>query len=370
MLREHLLETANEDAWRRWLPASRSVFGSLGYARICESFRGSVPRLYVVEMDSGSICHPLLLRPLHDLPFQIEVRSQWDAGTPDYTGPLETGSISESLETLQQRRREMIRREGIVAEFAHLHPWSSGRKLLGDGSSHDRDIIWIDTTLSDEDLLRKHVEHACRKNIQKATREGVRIFAKNDDDHIREFYRIYSGTMQRNNALERYAFSLEFFLAFRDELADGARFVFAEHGGRIIAATLYLHDDENVYSFLGGADAEFNQLRPNNLMIWETTAWARRTGKKRLVLGGGYKGLDGIFRFKSTFSRLRQPFYIYKKVHLERDYHLLDQSFRNHYGLKDENVDYFPSYRFTRTAAGESSGPVENHGPVSSMAPL
>jgi hypothetical protein len=353
-MQERFLTTAEGEAWQRCLPASRSVFGSLGYATICERFRGVSARLHVVESDAGSICHPMLLRPLSGLPFAVSAQAmseaKCDAATPDYTGPLVQG---EGMDVDQWRKLhgECMRREGIVAEFAHLHPWCSGRELLGDGCSYNRDIVWVDVAVPPDQLYRKHFEHACRKNIQKALREGVKTFVGDSDEHVREFHRIYSGTMQRNNALDRYAFSLDYFRAFRDELPENARFVFAEHNGRILAATLYLHDDTDVYSFLGGADAEFNPLRPTNLVVWDTIGWAHGTGKKRLVLGGGYGVDDGIFRFKATFSPLRQPFYLYKKIHLAREYALLDQQAREHNGLKDEDVGYFPSYRYSKPAA-------------------
>ena len=61
----------------------------------------------------------------------------------------------------------------------------------------------------------------------------------------------------------------------------------------------------DVFSFLGGADAEFQMIRPTNLVIWETILWAPDAGKKRFIPGGGYTVSDGIFRFKSTFSKHR-----------------------------------------------------------------
>jgi serine/alanine adding enzyme len=241
----------------------------------------------------------------------------------------------------------LFQSEGIVTEFAHLHPWSSARAVLNpNGCVYNRDIVWVDLTLSSEELWRQQLQHSCRKNISVANQEGVRIFAASTDDHIREFCRIYEDTMRRNHALEGYYFPSSFFHAFREELPENARFVFAEYKDQIVAATLYLHDDTDVFSFLGGADAAFQHVRPTNAVIWETIRWAQEAGKKRLILGGGYKSDDGIFRFKSTFSRLRQAFHIYKRVHLEQDYALLDLYSREHYGIAhDEALSYFPSYR-------------------------
>jgi lipid II:glycine glycyltransferase (peptidoglycan interpeptide bridge formation enzyme) len=241
---------------------------------------------------------------------------------------------------------DFARQQGIIAEFAHVHPWSDSRHLLREGCAYNRDIVWVDVAQSPETLFRNHFEHSARKNINKAQREGVKIFTDCGDDALHEFFRIYSGTMRRNQALDRYAFSLQFFRRIRDSLTENARFVFARYGGRIVAATLYMYDDDDVFSFLGGADAEFNSVRPTNLVVWDTIQWAHATGRKRLILGAGFRPNDGIFQFKATFSPLRQPFYVYKRIHRQEDFARLDRRSREYNGIGDEHVDYFPSYRY------------------------
>ncbi|HTC92062.1 MAG TPA: GNAT family N-acetyltransferase [Terriglobales bacterium] len=345
MFREHFLSTADQDAWRKYLPVSSSVFGSLGYARICEAFRNCSPRLYVVESGEAAIRYPILLRSLGDLPFAVSTRAKWDSATPDFTGPLMLGSEPELSAVFPELRNTLFQQEGIVAEFAHLHPWSNAQAVLQNGCAYNRDIVWVNVSHSPETLWRDHFEHSCRKNINRAEKEGVRIITGSSDEHIREFFRIYRGTMDRNNADAAYYFSYEFFRSFRDELPENSRFVLAEHRDQIVAATLYLHDDHDVFSFLGGTDSAFQQMRPTNALIWETICWAHATGKKRFILGGGYRPGDGIFRFKSTFSRLRQPFYVYKRIHLQHDYSQFEQRCRQHHGLDGEPIGYFPSYR-------------------------
>src|SRR5215510_5885690 len=239
MIREHFLSTSDSDLWRSYLPASKSVFGSLGYARICEDFRSCSPRLYVLESPEAVVCYPLMLRPLADLPFRLDTLAKWDSATPDFTGPLLFGNDAEIATVFPKQRDVLFRDEGIVAEFAHVHPWSKGREMLGAGCIYNRDLVWVDVTLAPEELSRNHFEHSCRKNISRAEKEGVRIFTASDDDHLREFYRIYRLTMNKNHALPSYYFSHEFFRAFREELPENTRFVMAEYRGQIVAATLY-----------------------------------------------------------------------------------------------------------------------------------
>jgi len=349
MLQEHFLTLANQDDWRRHLPADRSVFGSFGYARICAEFRNCSPRLYVVELDGATICYPLLLRPLAGLPFEVTTEAKWDACTPDFTGPLMFGGKSELAAAFPASRSTLFQREGIVAEFAHLHPWVQADKMFQEDCVYNREIVWVDVSLDPEILWRDHFEHSCRKNINRAEKEGVRVFTGSSEDHIREFHRVYCETMNRNNAESSYYFPCEFFKAVREELPENSRFVLAEYRDQIVAATLYLYDDHDVFSFLGGADAAFQHVRPTNAVIWKTIRWAHEAGKKRLILGGGYKPDDGIFRFKSSFSRFRQPFYVYTRIHLHQDYGRFEQRCREFHGLNGEPISYFPSYRYAGT---------------------
>src|SRR5208283_788802 len=181
MIREHFFTVDNQDAWGKYLPIRRSVFGSLGYARICQAYRGFSPRLYVLESGEAAISYPLLFRSLTDLPFAKETSAKWDAVTSDFTGPAMCGDNPELAAALPALRDRLFEREGVVAEFAHLHPWSDAGNLLGTGREYNRDIVWVDVTLDPEILWCEHLEACCRKNINRSQREGVRIFTSSSD---------------------------------------------------------------------------------------------------------------------------------------------------------------------------------------------
>jgi lipid II:glycine glycyltransferase (peptidoglycan interpeptide bridge formation enzyme) len=258
------------------------------------------------------------------------------------------GTDDRVVEAFLGRRDDLFQSEKIVAEFAHLYPWSNAQAMLdAQGVAYNRDIVWVDLTLSSEELWRKQMRYSTRKQTAASVRSGVRVFASSTDDHLHEFQRIYEGTMRRNDAHHSYYFPFNFYCAFREELPENARFVFAEYKDQIIASMLYLFDDTDVFGFLGGSDAAFQSVRPMNAVIWNTIQSEREAGRKRLILGGGYRPGDGIFHFKSGFSRLLQPFHIYRRIHLEEDYALLERHCREYYSVADLPADYFPSYRHT-----------------------
>ena len=322
-----------------------SAFGSLEYARIYEQATGYSARLFVLAAEEARLTYPFFIRPLRGLPFTAAGKAEWgDLLSPEYTGPV-VQQPGIAPEEFRARFRACCVREKWIAEFAHLHPWQSCAACLDPADvALDREIVYVDLTQPEERLWEASLSRTCRKNIHRTQHEKVRIFAATSLEHIGEFHRIYTQTMDRNHALERYYFPLTFFAAFFEQMPHNARFVLAEHAGQIIAATLYLHDATDVYAYLGGADHAFQQVRPTNGLTWETIRWAQEQGKKRLILGGGYKPDDGIFRFKSGFSPLRASFQVYRHVHQPEANRVMCAAWEEFHG-RTLAGGYFPAYR-------------------------
>lgn len=348
--------TVDDDAeWRSILPASANVFASVEYARIYQQHSGYPASLYVDSYDLSRVAYPFFRRPISPLSFAARgFDARWDAVTPEYTGPIQL-QVSAPATDFAAGFAAFCREQGIVAEFAHLHPWNCRAELLERSCIEpDREIVYVDLSNSPEQLWTGSLTYACRKNIKRARQENVRVFDAQSADDIREFYRIYVDTMDRHFALAKYYFNLDYFMAFFEQLPNNARFVLAEYRNRIIAGTLFLHDRDNVYSYLGGADRSFQQVRPSNAIVFDTIGWARQQNKRRLVLGGGYKPGDGVFNFKASFSPLRAKFLIYKRIHLPEEYQALCSAWSTYYQRALPANGYFPQYRAVPNPEGES----------------
>ncbi len=342
-----VLTTSETGRWRAILPASRSVFGSVEFASIVERQVGNPARLFVFN-EGEEVAYPFFLRSISALPFVTDSRDAFDSLSPEYTGPLSRGEISPRVaDGFRDSFADYCKSERILTEFAHLYPWSGSAQLLTGGEARlNREIVFVDVTLSESELWQTSFTRSCCKNIRKALSEGVRVFPASTRTEIEEFYRIYVGTMDRRSAASPYYFPLDYFLEFFELMPDNALFLLAEYNNRIVAATLYLHDGMDVYSYLGGADANFQHVRPTNAIIYEAILWSKRHGKQRLILGGGYQPDDGIFRFKSSFSPLRAQFCTYKRVHIPDAHTALCHSWSEYYGCEvSEDGGYFPAYR-------------------------
>jgi serine/alanine adding enzyme len=345
-----VLFTAQPDRWRSFLPARQSAFGSLEFASIVERHRGEVARLILFRSrdEHVLVVYPLFLRAISELPFGACLPSEaWDAASPEYTGPMALEPITEATGQVFRRLLDQYcQASRIVTEFAHLHPWRASSGTCRHENVHlDREIVYVDLVQSEEDLWQESLTRACRKNINRARSENVRMFAAEKPDHICQFHRVYVHTMDRNRAHARYYYPLQFFMDFFERMSDNARFALAEHDGKIVAGTLFLHDDHDVYSYLGGADQAYQSVRPTNALVYDTICWARDQGKTRLILGGGYEHNDGIFRFKASFSPLRAGFNVCRQIHMPDQYDTLCAEWAAHHEASPEHSDFFPQYR-------------------------
>lgn len=346
MLREVVYTTDDWAGWSSVVPIQESVFGSVQFARIVQEHLGYQARLYVLQDHSSRIAYPFFLRPIRM--GQEGNGCLSDMVSPEFTGPLAFGEPVQSLALeFPKRFSAFVIRQNVVTEFIHLHPWKAfTQALLEHCLQLDREIVYVELTWPEEQLWRASFTHACRKNINRSQRENVRVFEAQTLGDIREFYRLYVQTMKRRHALQQYYFSLNYFSKIFDLLKGSARFVLAEYSDQVVAGTLYLHDGDHVYSYLGGADLNFQHVRPTNAIIYETILWSKRQGKKRLVLGGGHLPYDGIFRFKASFSPARARFFVYKRIHLREEYAALCRSWSSIHKRDTQTAGYFPPYRF------------------------
>jgi lipid II:glycine glycyltransferase (peptidoglycan interpeptide bridge formation enzyme) len=150
--------------------------------------------------------------------------------------------------------------------------------------------------------------------------------------------------MDRSSAERDYYFSRSFFETLNC-MSKNVMYFHVFYEGKVISTELVIYGSQNCYSYLGGTNRDYFDLRPNDFLKYEIIKWAKEKGLKNFVLGGGYGADDGIFQYKTCLSPNGiVDFYIGKKVFDEEKYSELVK-------LRiEENPDcieseYFPKYR-------------------------
>ena len=361
MIESFTLTTADADRWRAVLPASRSVTGSVEYARVCEQQTGWPARLFVVADGEPVAACPYFLRSVRALPFAGDAHGEWwDVCTPEYRGPLSLDggrSAGRNGACFADLFARHCREQRIVAEFAHLNPWDVPEDTIEPLCvKPNRGIAYVDLTWSAEEIWSRSLSSEGRRRIKVGRRAGVTVRRASSAEDVREFHRLYLRTMERREAPERQRYPLRYFLAVFETMPASAFLVMAEHQGRVVAGGLFLQDQTNVYWHLSASDVDFRHVSPEEVYVCETILAALGHGRRRMVLGGGHPGDAGASRFAGNFSPLRAPWFTYERVHDAEGYASLMTTWYVRYGMARSTDGLFPAYRSTPSAGASALG--------------
>jgi hypothetical protein len=337
------------DFWAQW--PEREVFGHPAYVRL---HAGPRERALCAAASTGGSCvlYPFLLRPLGGEPFcDVSLRDCADIATPyGYGGPFRWGAAwnPDAVRAFWLEFDAWAARSRIVSEVVRLSlfpetlvEYAGDRRVLLDN---------VVRVLKSEDELWQEFEHKVRKNVNKARASGVTVRIDENGARLDDFLAIYTRTMSRRNAQETYYFPREYFERIQTDLKGQFTYFHAVVGGAAVSTELVLVSADRIYSFLGGTDAAWFHVRPNDLLKVEIMNWARSAGKTEFVLGGGYARDDGIYRYKLSFAPHGSvPFSLGSRVLSANAYEQLVRGRRTFAATEGRqwqpNPEYFPAYR-------------------------
>ncbi|MGA2121583.1 MAG: GNAT family N-acetyltransferase [Methanoregula sp.] len=321
---------------------------------------GQDPRLICYGDEDNYIVHPILLKSLNSFPWFDSGREDGDAGNYSdavspwyYGGPLLHMSDETKKESLVKgffaAMNEYCREHAIVSEFTRLHPLLKNQALVSLYAKTDfvNQIVYVDLT-PDEAVIWENYKQENRKSINRAVRNGVEVEVSKTPADITAFHKLYTRAMIRLGADNAYFFSLEFISNLFKNLGDGAQLFLAKYQGEIISGSILIGKGNYSHDYLRAFNTDFSKLVPNNLIVHKKILWAKQAGYKIFSLQGGHSPDDGIFRFKSTFSKTTADFYVYKTIHDQSAYDMLSlarDAYDRKNGITPVATEYFPYYR-------------------------
>lgn len=320
------------------------VFFEPAYGRLYERVENCQCSVFTYDSCIGSVCNMYLMRPV---PWLVDGVQYYDTTTPyGYGGPIITkGSASlELINGYYQAWFAHCLRSGIIADFVRFHLFDNvemRENYPGDVIHASANAVrWLDSEIDD---IWMQFEHKVRKNVKRARSNNLEILTDSTGQYLDDFLNIYYDTMERDHAKKYYYFEREYFQQIIESLPDRYVFFHVTLDNRIISTELVLYSERYAYSFLGGTLDEFYPLRPNDLLKYEIIKWCKEKGIKAFVLGGGYNGKDGIYRYKKSFApESDTPFYVGRKIFRMDIYEKLVAIRKNITPIKEE---YFPLYR-------------------------
>ncbi len=163
----------------------------------------------------------------------------------------------------------------------------------------------------DHENLLSSFRDSTRRNIKKAVKGGVKAEISGSLESIKEFYRLNCIT-RRQHGLPAQPFG--FFKKIHDHIISKnlGLVVLASYKEKAIAGAVYFHfGNKAVYKY-GASDMSYQDLRANNLVMWEAIKWYSQHDHKSFCFGRTEPGNQGLIQFKSGWGTTEQRISYYR----------------------------------------------------------
>ena len=319
------------------------VFYLSGYSKafMKEAPKNGIPILLYYENGEDRAINVVLRRDVskdQKLVGKVIEGEYFDLITPYGYGGF-WGNVSDWA-TLNQTYTKYCMENHYVCEFVRFELFTQFHEYY-DGEVETRTHNIVRSLDMPLDEMWMDFKQKVRKNVKKANKYNLECIIENTDEHLEDFLRIYYSTMERTDAEGEFYFSKQFFEDL-NEMSDNVMYFHVVYEGKIVSTELVIYGAENCYSYLGGTDRDYFDVRPNDYLKYEIIKWATGKGLKSFVLGGGYGADDGIYQYKLCLAPHGQrEFYIGRKIFDQEAYDKL-------VALRDGeklNEKFFPLYR-------------------------
>ncbi|HET9419315.1 MAG TPA: GNAT family N-acetyltransferase, partial [Chthoniobacterales bacterium] len=140
-----------------------------------------------------------------------------------------------------------------------------------------------------------------RRAIRKAERSGLNVCLVSSHEAVLKFYRLHTLTRKRQGLPP---LPLSYFLRVYDSVIEpglGFMVMVQKEARPVGAAVFFIYGKRAVYKF-AASDLTFQNLRPNNLAMWEGIKSLMQGGAETLHLGATSMEGEGLRRFKLSWG--------------------------------------------------------------------
>jgi CelD/BcsL family acetyltransferase involved in cellulose biosynthesis len=145
-----------------------------------------------------------------------------------------------------------------------------------------------------------------RRAIRKAERSGLTVSLSTSEGAMQAFYRLHERT-RRRHGLPPQPFS--FFRNIHREIIQPGQglILLAQHRSKCVAAAVFFYTEKNAVFKFGAYDERYQDLRPNNLVMWNGIRHFAGNGIEKLHLGRTLLHDEGLRRFKLAWGAVEKP---------------------------------------------------------------
>ncbi|WP_116772103.1 GNAT family N-acetyltransferase [Maribacter litoralis] len=277
----------------------------------------------------------------------------YDVSSPwGYNGPFFLKGISEDdIEKIWALIDSWYKENKVVSEFLRFNFFENYKNYSGKAL---HTLYNVKGNITDWDLFWSNLKSNTRNQFRKAEKIGLefQFFYKDiTEKQVRDFYKVYIGTMDRRDAVDSFYHPLSYFLDFWKNNEEKCAIGLVYKDGLPISTELFLISESTMYSFLGGTDADHFKLRPNEYLKISAIKWANEEGLKYYMIGGGLSNgkEDNLYLYKKKYFPFDNDidFYTGRKIIMPSKYleFLEISNIDKENALENLKEGFFPRYR-------------------------
>lgn len=287
-----ILVPENYEKWDNEISMLRncSVFHSIAWSKVLSDSYNYIP-CYFTTYNQDKLSS---IVPMMDIKSTITGHRGVCLPFTDYCDPL----ISEDI-----KFQDIFDQ---IVKYAKKRNWKyielrGGDRYLQDSVASSTFFGHRINLLCKENEIYKLLKNTFKRNIKKAEASGVSVHFLSTLKAVKEFYKLNCITRKRHGLPPQpYRF---FENIYKHILSKGLGIVaLASYNKKYIAGAVFLHfGKEAVYKY-GASDIKYQNLRPNNLVMWEAVKHYAEKGYKSLCLGRTEQKNHGLRQFKLSMG--------------------------------------------------------------------
>ena len=324
----------------------QDVYFEPAYGKLCEYVDHGVYEGFCLSTENGCIRNAFIKRAV---PWLIDGKQYYDIVTPyGYGGPVicQANDHDRLISEYEIKFRQYCLDNNIVCEFIRFHPIIEN--FLDFTGVYD--VAYsrhtVGTNLKDfEDPVQSEFSKNARKEVRKAVEAGVTCVVHENPNDLSEFKRLYTETMNRNQAADMYYFPDEYYRLLTTELREAVLEIQAVCCGEVWASEIYFIGGTTMHAHLLGSDHRLLDVGGGAIIEAFAARWGKENGYSYIHHGGGRTSAadDSLYLYKKKFGKHTQfDFYTGKRVWNQEIY---DRLLAEKAKTGVVHHDYFPAYR-------------------------
>jgi hypothetical protein len=152
-----------------------------------------------------------------------------------------------------------------------------------------------------EDDIYKSFRNSNKRNIRKAAKEGVTVNAFDTFESIKEFFRLNCMTRKRHGLPPQ---PFKFFKNLHKYIISNNQgmVLLASYDSQTIGGAIFFHFGNKALYKFGASDLRFQNLRANNIIMWEAIRRYSKEGYSELCFGRTEPENSGLRQFKTGWG--------------------------------------------------------------------